>query len=215
MGLCSFLWPNYGRSDASNSCLLQKDLCQHATAPRKVVVSAPDPAAGHCQPAPLQRLLDIHRQVWLSLFWGHCSFFLGPGAHKVLLCAPRVCFPGDSESFCQISRLGNMLWSLELWQQCENFFDINVLRCVGHLLGGSTGALMATSSKRTCATHHASQVCCSQSPCPRGRSLLTRASARDTQTLKGRSGSISRGGHCSFPSVLLCMRFCLSNSMKL
>ena len=26
------------------------------------------------------RLLDIHRQVWLSLLWGHCSFILGPGA---------------------------------------------------------------------------------------------------------------------------------------
>ena len=26
------------------------------------------------------RLLDTHRQVWISLFWGHCSFLLGPGA---------------------------------------------------------------------------------------------------------------------------------------
>ena len=26
------------------------------------------------------RLLDIHRQVWVSLLWGHCSFPLGPGA---------------------------------------------------------------------------------------------------------------------------------------
>ena len=31
-----------------------------------------------------QRLLDSHRKVWLRLFWGHCSFLLGPGAHKVL-----------------------------------------------------------------------------------------------------------------------------------
>ena len=30
------------------------------------------------------RLLDTHRKVWVSLFWGHCSFLLGPGAHKVL-----------------------------------------------------------------------------------------------------------------------------------
>ena len=30
-------------------------------------------------------LLDTHRQVWVSLLWGHCSFLLGPGAHKVLL----------------------------------------------------------------------------------------------------------------------------------
>ena len=26
------------------------------------------------------RLLDTHRQVWVSLLWGHCSFLLGPGA---------------------------------------------------------------------------------------------------------------------------------------
>ena len=26
------------------------------------------------------RLLDTHRQVWVSLLWGHCFFLLGPGA---------------------------------------------------------------------------------------------------------------------------------------
>ena len=31
-----------------------------------------------------QRLLDTHGQVWVSLLWGHCSFLLGPGEHKVL-----------------------------------------------------------------------------------------------------------------------------------
>ena len=30
------------------------------------------------------RLLDTHRQVCVSLLWGHCSFLLGPGVHKVL-----------------------------------------------------------------------------------------------------------------------------------
>ena len=29
-------------------------------------------------------LLDTHGQVWVSLLWGHCSFLLGPGEHKVL-----------------------------------------------------------------------------------------------------------------------------------
>ena len=37
------------------------------------------------------------------------------------------------------------------------------------------------------------QVCCTQSPCPCGRLLLTCTSERDTQTLKGRSGSVSVG----------------------
>ena len=39
------------------------------------------------------------------------------------------------------------------------------------------------------------QVCCSQSPCSRGRPLLSRAFAGDAQTLKGTSGSVS----CGFP----------------
>ena len=30
------------------------------------------------------RLLDTHRQVGLSLLWGHFSFLLGPGVHKIL-----------------------------------------------------------------------------------------------------------------------------------
>ena len=29
------------------------------------------------------RLQDTQGQVWVSLLWGHCSFLLGPGAHKV------------------------------------------------------------------------------------------------------------------------------------
>ena len=46
-----------------------------------VARSAPNPAVGHCQPTPP---LDTHGQVWVSLLWGHCSFLLGPGAHKFL-----------------------------------------------------------------------------------------------------------------------------------
>ena len=53
--------------------------------------------------------------------------------------------------------------------------------------------LMMTSSKKAYATHCMTQVCCSQSPCCHGRPLLTRASSRDTQTLKSRSDSVSVG----------------------
>ena len=39
------------------------------------------------------RLLNPHRQVWLSLLWGHCSFLLGPGAKKILFVpANSLCF---------------------------------------------------------------------------------------------------------------------------
>ena len=68
---------------------------------------------------------------------------------------------------------------------------------------------MSTSSKRTYVTHYTSQDCCCQSPLACDRPLLTGASAGDTQTLKGRSVSVSCGGHCSFPWVPVHTRFCL------
>ena len=175
-----------------------------------------------------QRLLDTHGQAWLSLLWDHCSFLLGPGVCKVLLCPPRVYFPSpvevcnqiplpfkvkfpvDSQSLCWIPRLGSLLRALELLQQCKNFGK-TVLQFVGRLLGGSIVGLMATSSKRTDATHHA-QVCCSQNTCPPGRPQLTRASTGDNQTDKCRPGSVSCGSHCFFPSVLVHTRCCLCPS---
>ena len=39
------------------------------------------------------RLLDTHSQVWASLLWGHCSFLLGAGAHKVLFVPSKSLFP--------------------------------------------------------------------------------------------------------------------------
>ena len=129
----------------------------------------------------LQRLLDSHRQVLISVTWGHCFFLLCFGLYKVLLMpfksvSPvlwkiydpiplsfKVQFPGGSQSLCQISRMGSLLWALELLHQCENFFGIIVLQFVGRLLSGSMVGLMVTSSKRTYATHCPSQVCCSQS----------------------------------------------------
>ena len=39
------------------------------------------------------RLLDTPGQVWVSLFWGHCSFLLDPGAHKSLFVPSKSLFP--------------------------------------------------------------------------------------------------------------------------
>ena len=47
-----------------------------------------------------QRLLDTHRQVWVSLLWGHYSFLLGPAAHKVLFVPSKSLFPPSSVSSC-------------------------------------------------------------------------------------------------------------------
>ena len=51
-----------------------------------------------------QRLLDTHRQVWVNLLWGHCSFLLHPGARKILFVPSQSLFP----QFC-VSSGGSMV----------------------------------------------------------------------------------------------------------
>ena len=95
--------------------------------------SVPPTVAGHRRPTPLPETSG-HSQASLGQsLVGHCSFLLGPSAHRVLfvpfkslfplvlckLCnqiplASKVKFPGGSQSLCQIPRLGNLLWVLEL-----------------------------------------------------------------------------------------------------
>ena len=68
-----------------------------------------------CQPTEFSTFLcmDTHRQVWLSLLWGHCSFLLGPwcmqGSVVLSKCLfpqsrgsslLKVKFPGNSQLFC-------------------------------------------------------------------------------------------------------------------
>ena len=43
-------------------------------------VRAPTLQQATADPRLHRRLLDSHRQVWVSLLWGHCSFLLDPGA---------------------------------------------------------------------------------------------------------------------------------------
>ena len=55
--------------------------------------SAPNPTGGHHRPRPLPETLDTHGQVWVCLLWGHCSFLLSPGVHKVLFVPSKSLFP--------------------------------------------------------------------------------------------------------------------------
>ena len=56
-------------------------------------------AALHSVPPALQQatadrpLQETPGQVWVSLLWGHCSFLLGPGAHKLLFVPAKSLFP--------------------------------------------------------------------------------------------------------------------------
>ena len=64
---------SFGRTDASTRSLLGVLQSGPLTLQQAVV-----------HPRPHQRPPSTHRQIWLSLLWGHLSFVLGPGAHKVL-----------------------------------------------------------------------------------------------------------------------------------
>ena len=69
-----------------------------------------------------------------------------------------------------------------LWYNCSAVCGSSAWR----LCGGVNGDLLHES---LCHTQH----CCTQSPCPCGRPLLTLTSVGDSQTLQGRSGSVSVG----------------------
>ena len=82
-----YLRPNYGGGIEDKVTSFRRS---HA---RTAALGAPNTLAGHHDPCLHQRLLDTPRQVWVSLLRGHCSFILGPGAHKFLFVPARVYFP--------------------------------------------------------------------------------------------------------------------------
>ena len=83
--------------------------------------------------------------VTASLLWVlvHAKFYLCPPRPESLFspsslegllsnpAGPYGQFPGDSQSFCQIPRLGSLTWGSEPSQQCKNFFGVIVLQSVG------------------------------------------------------------------------------------
>ena len=111
--------------------------------------------------------------------------------------------PGHSRASLGQSLVGSLLLSPGSWctegSVCALQESVSPVLCkFWRLYGGVNGNLL---QEGLCHT----QVCCTQSPCPCGRPLLTCTSPEDTQTLKGRSGSVSVG---SLGPV--CTRFCLS-----
>ena len=153
--------PNYGGAAEDDGDLLPKVPCTHCH------TQCPRPYSGplstHASPRDSWTLTDTSG----SVSCGVTALSPGSWCTRFCLCPPRVCFPllgkfcnqtplaskvkfcGSSRSFCQIPRLGNLLWVLEISQQCENSSGIIVLQFVGHLLSGSMVGLMVTSSKRT------------------------------------------------------------------
>ena len=56
-------------------------------------LSAPNPVVSHHWHMLPPDTPGTHRQVWVSLLWGHCSLLLGPGVHKVLFAPSKSLFP--------------------------------------------------------------------------------------------------------------------------
>ena len=79
--------PNYGGGNEDNGDLLQKVPCTHCC------TQCPQP----CSRPPLTHTST--RDSWTligksgCLLWGHCSFLLGPGVHKVLFVPSKSLFP--------------------------------------------------------------------------------------------------------------------------
>ena len=154
------------------------------------------------------RLLDTHRQVWVSFLWGHCSFCLGPGAHNVLSVSSKSLFLLSCKSSTIKShwaaksnslrfsiplsdpQVGNSVVSPETFLTVWEFLWCNCSAVCGPsawLLYGEVNVdlLQEGLCHRLC-----DQVSCTQSPCPYGRPLLTRTSVG---ALKHCSGSVSMG----------------------
>ena len=99
--------------------------------------------------------------------------------------------PGHSQPSLGQSLEGSLILSPGSW--CTQGFVCALQESVSPVLcmfwqlpGGVNGDIF---QEGLCQT----QVCCTQSPCPCGRPLLTCASTGDTLTLKGRSDSVSVG----------------------
>ena len=78
------LRPNYSEGNEDNGDLLQQALLHSVPPTLQQATSIP---------RLHWRLLDTHGQVWLSLLWGHCSFLLDPGVHKILFVPSKSLFP--------------------------------------------------------------------------------------------------------------------------
>ena len=123
---------------------------------------------------------------------------------------PLLETPGHSQASLGQSLVGSLLLSPGSW--CAQCFVCALQESVSPVLckfwwlyGGVNGDLLQEG------LHH-TQVCGTQSPCPCCRSLVTHTSAGETETLKGRSGSVSDEHKVLFvPSKSLFPQSCVSS----
>ena len=149
LGLCSLsdyllglMWPSpgvcslYGRATGSmvrvKATSSKRTYANTLCLPGLLLPAPLTPQQATVDPLLCSRSPNTHRQIWLNLLWGHCSFLLGSSIHKILfvlsnsLCFPQSCgscinqilmtfkirFPGDSQSLCWIASLGSLMKGL-------------------------------------------------------------------------------------------------------
>ena len=89
--------------EVTQSWNAQASKCTWNVPPKRTYANTHLPGPLLPVPLPLQEAIadlrlhrrssNIHRQVWLSILWGHCSFLLGLGMHKVLFVPSKSLFP--------------------------------------------------------------------------------------------------------------------------
>ena len=91
------LRPNYGGRNEGKATSFKR------SHPRIAALSAPSPAAGPCPPMPPSQW-ETPWHSWASLgrclgiLWGHCSFLLDTGVHKVLFVPSKSLFTQSCRS---------------------------------------------------------------------------------------------------------------------
>ena len=104
---------NYGRGNGGNGDFPQKNLFEHASAPRTVVVSAPDSVAGRC----LTRASAGDSWALTGKSGSACSFLLGPSTHKALFVPSKSPFHWGFSVLLLYPQVGKSVVALELLQQ--------------------------------------------------------------------------------------------------
>ena len=127
----------YGRAHCN---LLQECLCQQTVPARTAAASGPDPGrplSNHSSAEDSHTLTGKLAQSFVGSLllspesWCTQGFacviqesLFPPVLWKFCNQIPLTFKSGDSQSLCQIPRLGNLMCILEPSQQCENFFGI-------------------------------------------------------------------------------------------
>ena len=95
-------------------------------------LSAPNPAAGHCQPTPVPETSGHSWASLVSLLWANCSFLLGPAVHRVLFVPSNSLFesaalnmPENLENSSAATRLEKVSFPKKgNAKECSNYLTI-------------------------------------------------------------------------------------------